>query len=276
MKTSIFILFFLNIFFIKLLLCDEMTKWTDPTTNLPYDFTYLKNFQKNEFIVKDKGNNEDAFTMNYHIKIGDNLGRTCKDKRASVIEFLQILGQDTETCEILGKFEEKNVGLLDPLNPYLGIYVEYGGGEICSNIDDFEGFNQPRKTRFKIYCSAFQDNNFILDLPGETQGTTKCILDFKINSPAGCPYGVYYGLTYTRALFYLVVLFILYICVGMIYKIKVYNLWGTESIPNIEFWRNFPTYVQLGIMFCFHKINNLFDCFLNKYNKKELEGYEDI
>ena len=214
--------------------------------------------------------------MNYHIKIGDNLGRTCKDQRASVIEFLQILGQDTETCEILGKFEEKNVGLLDPLNPYLGIYVEYGGGEVCSNIDDFEGFNQPRKTRFKIYCSAFQDNNFILDLPGETQGTTKCILDFKINSPAGCPYGVYYGLTYTRALFYLVVIFILYICIGMIYKIKVYNLWGTESIPNIEFWRNFPTYVLMGIMFCFHKINNYFDYFLNKYNKKELEGYEDI
>ena len=84
MKTSIFIIFFLNIFIIKLYYCDEMTKWTDPTTKILYDFSYLKNFQKNPFIVKDKGNNEDAFTMNYYIKIGDNIDKTCKEQRASV------------------------------------------------------------------------------------------------------------------------------------------------------------------------------------------------
>ena len=30
-------------------------------------------------------------------------------------------------------------------------------------------------------------NNFVLDLPEGKQGTTKCILDFKIYSSAGCP-----------------------------------------------------------------------------------------
>ena len=203
--------------------------------------------------------------MNYHIKIGDNLGRTCKDQRASVIEFLQILGQDTETCEILGKFEEKNVGLLDPLNPYLGIYVEYGGGEICSNIDDFEGFNQPRKTRFKIYCSNKDDDNFILDLPEGKQGTTKCDMEFKIYSSAGCPIISSLKIKSSKILVLTLISFGFYFLFGFFINKYKYKLEGKSAIPNYIFWRQFPFLVLEGIYFIKDYINK----FLNNKSKNK-------
>ena len=104
-------------------------------------------------------------------------------------EVLEVLKKPTETCEVLGKKEFTTNGLLDPSNPSLGHYVQYGGGDICTNGDNKSLNGKPRQSKFKIYCSSTQDANFILDAPGGTQGTTKCILEFKINSPAGCPGG---------------------------------------------------------------------------------------
>jgi len=41
------------------------------------------------------------------------------------------------------------------------------------------------------------------------------------------------------------VLFILEL--GCFFNIKTKNLSGKEAIPNIEFWRNFPEFVQEGL-----------------------------
>lgn len=42
---------------------------------------------------------------------------------------------------------------------------------------------------FKLECAApgQEDSNFILDEPGETQGTTKCNLHFKMRTRVACP-----------------------------------------------------------------------------------------
>ena len=58
--------------------------------------------------------------------------------------------------------------------------------------------NYPRKTRFKIYCSKKEDDNFILDFPEGKQGNTKCIMEFKIYSSAGCPITFYQKLNQVK------------------------------------------------------------------------------
>ena len=88
---------------------------------------------------------------------------------------------------------------------------------------------------------------FVVDLPGGTQGTTKCVLEFRINSPAGCPGGSFGAARATVLLFWTVLLFFLYFALGTVYNIKQNNLSGKEAIPNIEFWRTFPSLVQDGM-----------------------------
>lgn len=77
----------------------------------------------------------------------------------SVSEVLEVLKKPTETCEILGKKEFTSNGLLDQNNPSLGYYVQYGGGDICTNGDNPSLNGKPRQTKFKIYCSSSQDEN---------------------------------------------------------------------------------------------------------------------
>ena len=71
-------------------------------------------------------------------------------------------------------------------------------------------------------------------------------MEFKINTPAGCPGG---GLGYNSSsiLLILLIIFAIYIGVGAFYNIKTQNLSGKEAIPNIEFWRTFPELVQEGM-----------------------------
>ena len=84
-------------------------------------------------------------------------------------------------------------------------------------------------------------------MPGGTQGTTKCVLEFKINSPAGCPGGAYGTTRASVILFQIFILFALYLILGVVYNMKQNNLSGKEAIPNIEFWRSFPGLVQDGM-----------------------------
>ena len=94
-------------------------------------------------------------------------------------------------------------------------------------------------------------------MPGGTQGTTKCILEFRVNSPAGCPGGAFGGSKPTTILLYLFVFFTVYFALGTAYNIKQNNLSGKEAIPNIEFWRAFPVLVTDGMAFTLSKVKAL-------------------
>jgi len=72
---------------------------------------------------------------------------------------LEVLKQPTETCEVLGKTELRETGLLDINNPKAGIYVSYGGGDKCSNSENHSENGLPRKSKFKLYCAEKQDDN---------------------------------------------------------------------------------------------------------------------
>lgn len=81
-------------------------------------------------------------------------------------------------------------------------------------------------------------------------------MDFKINSPAGCPGG---GLGYKSSTILLLIAIILaaYFGFGMFYNIKTQNLSGKEALPHIEFWRSFPELVQEGLSVTVVKVKEM-------------------
>ena len=76
-----------------------------------------------------------------------------------VSEVLEVLKQATDTCEVLGRTESREVSLLDPQDPKKGISVTYGGGDRCTNGDNPLENGKPRRSRFQLVCSSSQDEN---------------------------------------------------------------------------------------------------------------------
>jgi hypothetical protein len=117
----------------------------------------------------------------------------------------------------------------------------------------------PRKTRFKIYCSQSNDINFILDLPEGKQGTTKCEMEFKIYSSAGCPIAVSSKIKSSKILLLTLILFGLYFLFGFYFNKYKYKLEGKAAIPNYIFWRQFPFLVIEGIFLIKDYISKFFN-----------------
>jgi hypothetical protein len=88
---------------------------------------------------------------------------------------------------------------------------------------------------------------------------------FVMESAAGCPVeenfieraagGLSYGWVFIICFS---VLMVLYCGIGMFYKIKKLGVTGIEAIPNIEFWRDYPTIVKDG---CSYSLATLNSCF---------------
>ncbi len=79
----------------------------------------------------------------------------------NVSEVLEVLKKPTETCEILGRVDNKENGLIQENNPSYGHYVLYGGGDTCTNGDNPALNGKPRKSKFKFVCSNTQDENVL-------------------------------------------------------------------------------------------------------------------
>jgi hypothetical protein len=116
---------------------------------------------------------------------------------------------------------------------------------------------------------------FVIDLPGGTQGTTKCTLEFKIKSPAGCPGGVYGANKASSYLFWIIFLLTLYFALGYVYNFKQNNLSGKEALPNIEFWRTFPGLVQDGLAYSLQAFNQAIIFIKNKSSGNN-SAYNDL
>ena len=243
----------------------EVTSWKDSITGTYYDWSILKRSEDNPYIIKDAENEEDNFSINYYFNIGESLNIKCKNKTSSVIEILEYKGKNTDICEILGTNELFSVKMIEPKNPKIGIILEYGNGDICKTSQNEELMGYPRKTRFKIYCSKKDDNNFILDLPEGKQGTTKCEMEFKIYSSAGCPIISSSKIKSSKILFFTLISLGLYFLIGFIFNKYKYKLEGKAAIPNYIFWRQFPFLVLEGIYFIKDYINK----FLNNKSKNK-------
>lgn len=97
--------------------------------------------------------------MVYYFNFGQNHNQKCKGQQVGISEVLEVLKQPTDTCEILGRVEQKQFALIDPANPSKGISVTYSGGDICSSPDNAAEYHKPRKSRFLLMCASSQDEN---------------------------------------------------------------------------------------------------------------------
>lgn len=226
--------------------CTKINKnqWKDPISGKKYDWSSLHKKEKYPYEIMDPEKIGDYY-IKYFINIGGYQPFSCDNKKSSVVEKLHNEEEFTDICEILGQYTSSNVGLLDENNPQLGIYLEYGDGDICHNSEDPKQNGLPRKTKLKIYCSKKQDKNFILDFPEQKQGVTKCLMEFIINSPAGCP--VEKKIKSTNILMIIIFGFGVYIFGGYFINTKFYNKQGKHAIPNFFFWINFNSYVREGL-----------------------------
>ena len=245
-----------------------LTSWTDPITNNYYDWSLLKRDKNNPYMINDKELDVENFSIKYYFNIGDYNNKKCKNQSSLVTEVLEYNEKNTEICEIIGQASSTKVNLLDYNNPNLGIVLEYGDGDICTNSQREELIGLPRKSRFKIYCSKNKKDSFVLDLPEGKQGITKCILEFKIYSPAGCPKSFLSKIKSSIILLFVLIIFFLYIILGYFYNKIFFNLNGKSAIPNYIFWRQFPWLVIEGIKLIIEvykrQIGKIYKFFYNK------------
>jgi hypothetical protein len=267
------IIFFINSFIIYFTFVTSQTSettWINPANKIFYDFSSLTS--STPYTIKYI---DDIFEYSFQFNFGKNNRLTCQgNSDAQIIKNFQIIGDPSISCEVLGR-ELKNISLIDQSNPYSGLSIEYQNGDMCFNIDDGVAYGSDRITRFNIICSNSQDSSFSFDIPIDKKPGDICNLVFKINSPAGCPYGRYYKYTWTIILLWTLFFFSLYFFIGMLYKIKIYNLSGFEALPNSEFWQNFPGYVKDGCVFSYININKAIE-YIFYNSKKAPENYMDI
>lgn len=67
----------------------------------------------------------------------------------------------------------------------------------------------------------------------------------------------------------------MYLVVGMFINIRMKNLSGKEAIPNIDFWRSFPSLVQEGIILTINTVKNGINIIKSKIsgNKQEYNEF---
>jgi hypothetical protein len=73
----------------------------------------------------------------------------------------------------------------------------------------------------------------------------------------------------------LLVLFALYVIIGIAYNTRERNLQGKEAIPHIEFWREFPSLIQDGLAFSLVKGKQFVEFTKSKIAKKN-SAYDDL
>ncbi len=85
----------------------------------------------------------------------------------------------------------------------------------------------------------------LIDLPSLFQNATRAAMT--VTTAAACPTikATLTGLWVFLSIFCGSI--VIYLVGGMIYKNQFYGTSGVESIPNIEFWREFPTNVSIGV-----------------------------
>ena len=189
MKHSI-VLVFLSLYLIAHVtsaggFSNQNCHWTDDKNN-EYDLSGLKKGES--WKVKDMNGDSGLFSMDYLFSFCENTSVKCKQTDVGAYEALEVLGQLTETCEILGKFDQQTITSLDNIDPNKGVRITYAGGDICTNSEKPAENNLPRRINFNIFCSDYQDDNFKKSKIN-SDSVTNCNMEFTINSPVGCRLG---------------------------------------------------------------------------------------
>lgn len=99
--------------------------------------------------------------------------------------------------------------------------------------------------------------------------STVCQQEFSINTPYACPVG---GFNSNVILFWIALVFMLYLLIGTAYNYKYREITGKEALPHIDFWREFPEYVNEGIVTTIRVVGEI----AKKFRKDGSAGYNNI
>lgn len=135
--------------------------------------------------------------------------------------------------------------LLDPKDPYVGVRVQFMGGDSCLD----EPTARPLTTTINFACDEsndYPDNTKTQFLGGGKLEDIKCTYEFAFRSAFACPKISKSVNGFVVFLFVLVI----YIGGGMVYKKFTLGTSGLESCPNIDFWRS----VWNHIARCWNKV----------------------
>jgi hypothetical protein len=134
-------------------------EFTDPVTKTYYNFNGLvRDFDK-PYITKKPGTHfTDYFTFNF----GQKVPTMCKGTSTTVVQTMEVMGKPTSYCSIVGYNEYQEVRTMNPANPYEGIIVSYGMGDMCH--DNIKNVMSNKKANFYLYCSESQDTEVSIGL----------------------------------------------------------------------------------------------------------------
>ena len=121
-----------------------------------------------------------------------------------------------------------------------GVSFVYGDGDPCVS----DPSNLPVSFQLNLECDNTVSKG---DEPHvSTASGAVCIETVTIRSSANCPSTVTSLSPVLLLAIILVGAITLYLIVGIVFKSQVMGTSGVESIPNVDFWREFPTNVRIG------------------------------
>jgi len=138
--------------------------------------------------------------------------------------------------------------LIEAGNPKAGVQLNFTNGvPYCTNL----GKRYNRSSLIKFVCNP--DRTVAQEFT-VSQDETPCLYIVELETAYGCPLvppepsssGFSPG---SIILITVAITIPLYIIIGCIYKRKKHDTKGTESCPNVEFWRDLPTLVKDGFKY---------------------------
>jgi len=220
-------------------------KFTD-TNGIQYDMAPIK--KQSDYQVQDPiTSSSSLFGISYLFNLCKPVKSTCAGN--AVFEVLSVMGTLTETCEVVGRPDQKTVTMKK--NPDGSEFLEiiYPGGDICIGSENPSENGLPKRAQFHINCNprVFETEFTYAHIDGKT--VTRCSPLFQITNGAGCrPDLISAGTSsfFGRLLFWLIIIGIVYLGVGIAYNMHKNGKSGMEAIPHLDFWRNFPEAMTSG------------------------------
>ena len=186
------------------------------------------------------------FGIRYIFNMCKDVQSTCKGN--SVFEILEVMGTLTETCEIVGKMDQKTVTHVKTDDGAQILKMTWIGGDTCYGSENPLENGSPKKAQFEIVCDNIPSNSWeYVHIDGLI--VTRCSPLFRTRGPAGCEgssLSSSLNPSLRSILIWGTVLVIVYLIIGCLYNMHKHDRRGLEAIPHINVWMNFPETVSDG------------------------------
>ena len=217
---------------------------------LSYDLSALKKTSGEDYtkIIQVGPNIQFIYRMN----LCANTLVNCQNEPAPATEALKIPAG--ETCRVLGRLSGATWKTIESpksdKNPWgKSLEITYVNGDMC---DPAKATSRSVTLRLECDLTAKDPTKFF----NEVKKEATCNTQYVFTSASVCPST---GGSHSRKLLGMLFFgFALYCVVGVGYnKFALNKPWGSDVIPNAQFWNDFPSLVQDGISFTMQKVQDV-------------------